>query len=345
MDGHIREVKEIEIARLTLRYAHTRIERSKEWRALANSIECIGQIVPIIVSKDLAVLDGYLRLKALASLGHDTVMAEVWDSRDEEALGELLARTKSRPWDKFEEAALLCELHECYRLSQEKIAAMAGHTQGWVSSRITLYRSLSDDLMALILKGSISTWTATRVIVPIARALPEHGKALSEQLAKASLSTREMALFFTHYKKATRTERERMVHDPSLFIRSVHAHREAMETKVLRDGPEGAWCKDFKAVTHILMRLARQVPVLFHNRSNLDRRHLLTAFEESQKQFTELEYAIRRHDDYGRDEAGHNESLRERSSHPADQPDLEALPEHRQAGDPASGEINTAYSA
>jgi len=31
---------------------------------------------------------------------------------------------------------------------------------------------------------------------PIARAMPEHGKALSDNLSKASLSTRELALFF-----------------------------------------------------------------------------------------------------------------------------------------------------
>jgi len=336
VDGHLREIREIEIGQLILRYAHTRIERRTE--RLAASIDRIGQIIPVTVRTEegsFVLLDGYLRVKALKHLGRDTVMAEIWDVMEEEALGDLLARSRSRPWDPIEEAALLSELHDRYHLSQERIAAMAGRTQGWVSARLTLYRSLSDDLIALIHKGSISTWTAARVIVPIARAIPEHGKVLSEQLAAVSLSTREMARFFRHYQKANRSQREHMVHDPGLFVKSLRAHEGALEAKALKEGPEGAWCKDFRVVTHILGRLARQVPVLFHAvQPNLDRRVLLTAFEESRKQFMELEQEIRRYDDYGREQAGHHEPSRTGCPPPADRRDPEDLPEHGQAGGP-----------
>ena len=174
---------------LDLRYAHTRIERPKESLALAASIERIGQIVPVIVTTTFVLLDGYLRVKAMKHLGRDTVMAEIWDCTEEEALVEILARSHSRKWDLLEEAALLAELHDHYHLSQERIASMVGRTQGWVSGRLALYSALSEDLMDLIRKGSVSTWTATRVIVPIARAIPEHGKTLSENLSNVSLST------------------------------------------------------------------------------------------------------------------------------------------------------------
>ena len=131
MDTHIREIKEIEIGQLNLRYALTRIERPKESLALTASLERAGQIIPVIVVKEemtFVLLDGYLRVKALRRAGSDTVMAEVWECKEEEALVQILAR--GRKWDRLEEAALLKELHEHCNLSQERIAAMVGRTQG-----------------------------------------------------------------------------------------------------------------------------------------------------------------------------------------------------------------------
>ena len=338
-DGHyragvpqeeVRLVKELEISHLDLRWAHTRIAR--DCHSLAVSLAKTGQIVPVIVSKDLVVLDGYLRIKALSSLGRDTVMAEIWDLGEQEALAQLLARSKGRPWDTIEEAALLCELH--HHLSQEKIAAMVGRTQGWVSTRLALYRNLPDELLGLIRKGSISTWTAMRVIVPIARAMPEHGRILTGKLGTTSFSTRDMQQFFDHYKKANQSRRQRMVDDPSLFLKSLQVHEEQGAAKVLREGPEGTWLRDLRVVTHILARLTHEVPALFPPPSNLDRRLLLTAFEESRKEFLRLESRIRSSDDHGRNEAGHCQSSYEGGPHPDDQPAAQALPEHRQAGDP-----------
>jgi ParB family transcriptional regulator, chromosome partitioning protein len=330
----LREIKEIEIARLTLRYAHIRIERSKEALSLAASIERVGQIVPVIVTSTLVLLDGYLRVKALKTCGRDTVTAEIWDCAEEEALVGILARAHGRKWDVIEEAALVRELHDHYHLSQGRIASCVGRTQGWVSGRLALYTALSDDLMNLIRKGSLSTWTATRVIVPIARAIPEHGTALSENLSSTAISTREMARFFAHYQKANKTQRERMVRDPALFVKSLHTKEEALDARTLKEGPEGKWVKDLKVVTHILRRLLREVPTLFKNASSLDRRVLLTAVEDSRAQFRELEEQIRRYDDYRRGEAGHHESSRAECPYPSDQPGSQNLPEHGQAGDP-----------
>jgi ParB family transcriptional regulator, chromosome partitioning protein len=332
----VREIREIEIGRLHLAYAHTRIERSRESLALAASMESLGQIVPVIVTNTFVLLDGYLRVKALRHLGRDTVMAEIWDCKEEEALVEILARSHGRKWDVLEEAALVKELHDRCHLSQEKIASMVGRRQSWVSSRLALYNALSEDIVELIRKGSISTWTAARVIAPIARAIPEHGLALSENLSKTSLSTREMTLFFRHYQKANRRQRENMVRDPALFLKSLHAREETIDARVLKEGPEGKWLKDLKIIAHMLMGLMGKVPALFHKgQSNLDRRVLLTAFEDSRKQLLELEKEIK-HYDHGRVETGHHEPSRAGSAYPADQPDPEDIPSYRQAGDPGN---------
>ena len=79
--GQFREVKEIEIAQIHLRYAHTRIEWPQRVLALASSIERFGQILPVIVLREginsFVLLDGYLRVKALKHCLRDTVMAEI----------------------------------------------------------------------------------------------------------------------------------------------------------------------------------------------------------------------------------------------------------------------------
>jgi ParB/RepB/Spo0J family partition protein len=325
--GHLREVKEIEMGQLHLRYAHTRIEWPQRVLALASSIERFGQILPVIVLREegnsFVLIDGYLRVKALKRCLRDTVMAEIWEGKEEEALVQILARANSRKWDLLEEAALLKELHDQYHLSQSRIASRVGRKQSWVSGRLALYSALSEDLLELIRKGAISTWAATRVIAPIARAIPEHAKTLSENLSKESLSTRELTLLFRHYQKANRNQRENIICEPFLFLKALRAREEATEAKSLKEGPEGKWLRDLRVIAHMLRGLIKEVPTLFYSgQSNLDRRILLMAFEESKEQYVKLEKQIRRYDghDHPGDEASHFESLPAGSSNPADQP-------------------------
>lgn len=339
--GHLREVKEIEIAHLQLRYAHTRIHRPERVSSLASSMERFGQIIPVIALRErrdsLVLIDGYLRVKALRHCGRDTVMAEIWEGKVEEALVEVLARAHSRKWDLIEEAALLWELHAQYHLSQSRIAFLVGRKQGWVSGRLALYNALSEDVLELIRKGSICTWAATRVIAPIARAIPEHGKVLSENLSKTYLSTRDLALLFRHYQKANRKQREKLVREPFLFLKALRAREEAAEAKVLKEGVEGKWLREWRLIAHILRRLLKEVPTLFYTgQCNLDRRPLLETFEESKALFVKLEKEIRRYDrdDHPGEPTSHFEPLSAGSAHPADQPNPQTLSYHGATGHP-----------
>ena len=325
--GHLREVKEVEIAHLKLRYAHTRIHRPEKVSSLASSIERFGQIIPVIALREgmgsWVLIDGYLRVEAVQRCRRDTVVAEIWECKEEEALVEVLARAHTRKWDLIEEAALLRELHDQSHLSQSRIASLLGRKQGWVSGRLALYNALSEDLLELIHKGRISTWAATRVLAPIARAMPEHGKVLAENLSQEDLSTRDWALWFRHYQKANRKQRENLVREPLLFLKALRVSQEATEAKVLKEGLEGQWLRDWRVIAHMLRGLLRKVPGLFYfGQSRLDRRLLLTAWEESQRQFQELEKEIRRYDrdDSPGESTSHLESLSAGSAHPADQP-------------------------
>ena len=342
--GYLREVKEIEIIHLQLRYAHTRIYRPERVSSLAGSIERFGQIIPVIALREgvdsFVLIDGYLRVKAVQRCLRDTVVAEIWEGKEEEALAEVLARGHSRKWDLIEEAALIRELHHQYHLSQSRIASMLGRKQGWVSGRLALYQALSEDLLELIRKGSISTWAATRVIAPIARAIPEHGKALCENLFQEDLSTRDLALFFRHYQKAIRKQRENLVLHPALFLKALHAREQATEAKGLKEGVEGKWLRELKWIAPMLRRLLQEVPTLFYcGQCNLDRRILLTALEESQGLFGKLEKEIRRlnRDDHPGEQTSHREPLSAGSANPPDQPNSQTLSKHGPPGHP--GEV------
>jgi ParB family chromosome partitioning protein len=339
--GHLREVKEVEIAHLKLRYAHTRIQRPERVSSLASSIERFGQIIPVIALREgmdsLVLIDGYLRVEAVQRCMRDTVVAEIWECKEEEALVEVLARAHTRKWDLIEEAALLRELHDQYHLSQSRIASLLGRKQGWVSGRLALYNAFSEDTLELIRKGSISTWAATRVLAPIARAMPEHGKVLGENLSQTDLSTRDLALLFRHYQKANRKQRENLVRKPLLFLKALRAREEATAAKVLKEGLEGKWLRELRLIGHILRGLLRAVPTLFDSgQENLERRVLLAAFEDSREQFVELGKKIRRYDrdDPPGEPTSHFEPFPAGSAHPADQPNPQTLSDHSPPGHP-----------
>ncbi|OPY67893.1 MAG: hypothetical protein A4E57_02066 [Syntrophorhabdaceae bacterium PtaU1.Bin034] len=64
MDRHLREIREIEISQLNLKYAHTRIDRPKERIALAASIEAFGTVERVRKLYDEDVLYGRGKKKA-----------------------------------------------------------------------------------------------------------------------------------------------------------------------------------------------------------------------------------------------------------------------------------------
>lgn len=297
--SHFSEIREIEIDHLALRYAHTRVPRPEMVSSLVNSIERSGQVVPVVTVKEsdfcFVLVDGYLRVAALRRCGKDTVMVEIWPLSEAEALVRSLMVSRERKWEPLEQALVIRELKVRHGLSQGEIARLMGHNQSWTSRRLALVDTLPEEILELVQKGHLSTWSATRVLVPMARAIPDHAKRLTETLLKEPLSTRALSEFFHHYKKANRTQRERMVCEPVLFLKALHHREEESKARSLKDGPEGRWIKDLKVVGHILRRLIRELPtVIYSGQNDHDRRQLLVAFEGTKKLFLGLDQRVRR---------------------------------------------------
>lgn len=329
------EIREIEIGQIDLRYEHTRIHKPQRVSSLASAIKRCGQIIPVITVKEddlsFVLMDGYLRIAALKRCGKDTVMAEIWRCKEAEALVQVFMRTQERRWEALEQAYVIKELQERHQLSQGKIAALMGKDKGWVSRRLSLLQVLPDDILQMVRMGHVSTWAATRVLAPLARANPDHATTLTASLLKEQISTRDLATFFKHYQKANRRQRDNMILNPGLFFKALHAKNEDEETRCLKGGPEGNWIKDLKMTGHILRRLSQQVPVvIYKGQSHLDRRIVKTAFEDARGLMLSLEKKIRRLDtnEESRNQTGHSNPAPSGGQDPKDQSDAPYLEEH-----------------
>src|SRR5271165_5716417 len=86
---------DLDLHRLELRFAASRLVEPRAVERIARSIERCGQIVPCIVvaggGEDgaMVVVDGYRRIAAVRQLGRDTVRVEVWPCSVTEALARL----------------------------------------------------------------------------------------------------------------------------------------------------------------------------------------------------------------------------------------------------------------
>ena len=109
---------ELDLHRLDLRFADSRLVEPRAVARIAQSIERCGQLVPCIVvaahdgegAEALVLVDGYRRVAALHRLGRDTASVEQWACDLTEALLGVLARSQDRPFAIIEEALLLREL-------------------------------------------------------------------------------------------------------------------------------------------------------------------------------------------------------------------------------------------
>lgn len=251
---------EVDLHRLELRFAEARLLEPRAIEALARSIEHSGQLVACIVVPEgrdghLILVDGYRRVLALRRLGRDTAQVEFWACDLAQALLTVLARTNGRPFAALEEALLLRELVRGQGLSEREVARRSGRDVSWVSRRLELVCGLPDSVLTAVREAVISTWAATRVLAPLARANSAHATHLLAALAVTPLSTRELQTWFQHYQRSLRVARERMAAQPRLFIQSLRAQEEQCADTRLARGPEGQCMADVRQLLMLIKRL------------------------------------------------------------------------------------------
>jgi ParB family transcriptional regulator, chromosome partitioning protein len=261
--------RELDLHCLELRYAAMRVAEPQAVQRIAASLERCGQLVPCVAVNDpradeqrLVLIDGYRRIAALRRLGRDTVAIECWACDLTTALISLLTRRQDRAFAIIEQSLLLRELLLRQGLSQQELARRTGHDVSWVNRRLQLLQGLPDSVLAAVCAGQLSSWAASRILVPLARANTEHAEHLLQALRGARLSTRELRQWFEHYQAASHATRERMVNHPTLLLRALQERRAAQSGEQLHNGPEGACASDVRRVEALLARLRQRLPSL-----------------------------------------------------------------------------------
>jgi ParB/RepB/Spo0J family partition protein len=325
-------IKPIEIVHLNLRYSNIRVQDPKTVIRMADSMQRYGQIMPILVvtadAPHYTLIDGYLRVAAAKRCGKDTLLSHIWHGSEKDALCHVLVKDNERKWDIFEQAGLIQELHRRHGLSQRNIAHLLGKDPSWVSRRLSILASLPDKVAKSVQRGNLSSWAATRVLTPMARANAEHAGRLAENLIKHPLSTRQLFIFFKHYQRSNRKVRENMVNNPQLFVKAEQTGKDIGKSRLLKAGPEGKFKEDLRIIGHMAQRLLSTAGTVFYvGQSNLDRRGLVTAFRETDQMWRKLNQHIERHVDDIRSEQRNDFSTVQGSNrHPSDQPADEHLP-------------------
>ena len=322
------KVKELEIALLDLRYSHTRIMQRDRLLSLAVSLDACGQMRPVITAAHYVLVDGYRRVEALKICGRETVMAQVWDCGEDQALLRLLG--VQRRWDAVEEAAIIRELICAHGLTRAQVARSLCKDPSWVVRRLSLLDSLPDEILDSVKSGRVSSWAASRVLAPLARANADHASALNGWIKREQISTRDLAMFFDHYKKSGQRVRERMVGAPSLFMRTLDAQRQTKEARQIREGPEGKWISDLGSAARILKRLAGSDDFVLQS----DQRSVILAtLGEMGALIGGLDHKIRSStDDHTGDDRGCPDSGTKGNGNPPDQYDPEDIEKHGETG-------------
>jgi len=285
-------IKEVDTHLLDLRYSHTRIKNDKTLVTLTNSIQLYGQIVPVqAISKQerYILIDGYKRLAALKACGRDCITLELTDAEEQDSLFTLLAQTNERKLEAIEQAALIQELHVRFSSSFSEIAKRLGRNKSWVKRRLDLIESLPAEVYQAVMTGKLSSWAASRILVPLARANEQDCLELTRKIIKDPLSTRELVQLYKHYGKSNRTVRDRIIASPALFTKTTKEQDEKKSGKQLNDGPEGKWFKNISIVCHMLKRLkATSEDVLYPNQDKHNRRRCQVWLSDAEKLIVEL---------------------------------------------------------
>jgi len=264
------EHRELEAHQLERRFALLRLPDPRALGALERSLALTGQLQALIAvpaepagaPAPFVLLDGYRRLEALRRLERDTARVEIWHCPLAQALPRVLTAAQARGWAPVEEALLLQTLTTEHGLSQHELARRTGRDVSWVSRRLKLLGSLSGELLEAVCAGALSTWVASRILAPLARANPEHARTLLGALIGEPLATRDLVRWYRHYTESNHTTRERLVEHPRLFVAALASERDEHQARRLRRGPEGQWQESLERIAAQLARLRRALPRL-----------------------------------------------------------------------------------
>jgi ParB/RepB/Spo0J family partition protein len=291
---------------LDMGYQHLRQRTPQEQRRLMLSIHTYGLLAPITVVPIASpaasgvrwtVIDGYLRIHATRALGKDKIAVQVCALSADEALLAAYKTNQSRPWKPLEEARLLQEIATHYNYSQAHLAQKFGKSETWVSHRLQLLTQLPEFVAQAVYEGALTCWSASRVLIPFARANPRHAEQFMDYLRQHPHSSREIQGFYEQYMRARAKARDNMCAEPALFLKVQAATTVSSSSKksAPQSFPEQIWEQRLTRVIQELNALRPLLTALFYAQQPLSERGPLEKrLQEATEAMESLQQALRR---------------------------------------------------
>lgn len=257
------KIVELPLDSLDLCYTGLRARRPVVEKRLMGSLGEVGQQSPVVVVSAggggrYVVIDGHKRVRALIKLRADVVRAAVWEMSAVEALVTAYQMASGAGWNAVEEGWLARELVRGAGLSASEAGRRLDRSKAWVCGRLGLVESLPEAVLEGVRSGKIGAYTATRHLLPFARANAADCENLAEKMMKEGFCSREVEALCRYYGTASREGRRRMLEDPARFLKVLAA------AKFGNDGSLGAAAgrclKNLELIGNISLGMARSLP-------------------------------------------------------------------------------------
>ncbi len=155
-------IENVEVSSIDLRYEHYRLKNIKLETSLLNSILKNGIRDPLFGSSSNncnILLDGFKRFRCAQKLSIKTVPFEI--IADDQALGiiKLLRLSGNRKMNILEQARLIDELVNIFKMSFSEIAFQLERSKTWVAMRAGVISQMSDFVREQIFNGSFPAYS------------------------------------------------------------------------------------------------------------------------------------------------------------------------------------------
>ena len=283
---------ELELGQLDLRYAGLRIATTKDCARLVASLAEHGQRSAVLVVPEgehrYVLVDGYARVEALRELGRDVVEAVVLDVPEPEAIMLAWRLESRRRRSALEEGWMIAELIRRHGLDQRRVAGRLQRSVSWVSRRLALVRELPGNAQEAVKQGVIPAYAATKYLVPLARAKKDQCERLVTALGdRPPVTVREVERLYLGWKRADEETRERIVHQPRLYLQAEAALEP--EPAVPDGDPAALLLGDLEGIAGLSRRARRRLREGVLHELDARRRDLITrSSQESRLAFEGL---------------------------------------------------------
>ena len=151
----------VEINELDTRYQHYRLVSPSAEKVLLCSIRSYGIRDPlqgVDIGDRRVLLDGFKRYRCAMALHIHSVPYSTIGNDEAMGILALIRNSNAQNLTIIEQARLITELRDVYKLSSADIAAQLERSPSWVSMRVGLLNEISETVVDKILKGEFPTY-------------------------------------------------------------------------------------------------------------------------------------------------------------------------------------------